>query len=968
MSQKFFRPWTIVLVVLLGLTGAVLWTHNSRPEQRSTTAALRVLGSQQAAHVAERNVPPADSLWPRWGGAVNSAEHGGSGFFDRKKAREFSASFAAADQKYIIDLNARALLPLAGTESLEAIFGAEKSPRTAYLQFSEHPTPAQRQLLAEKGVELLAYEAGYAWTARGTRDAFAAALDLPFVRATAALDGRDKMHTLVYAQAIPAYAQAADGSARLMLIGAPGTSAAALQDALAARPALAQAPTRAANPSVLGARVELAADIHLAGEIAALDEVAYVGLVPPPMKDRDATTDTESNIDDVRDGPSNLNGSGVKVALRELGRMAEHADFASRLIYVENDASTGSSNSGHATAVTGVIGSDGSMQPTAKGVAPAVNMFAYSVTGNDAFATTDVLDAITRGIRISNHSYGPDGLSTWGDYQPESADWDGAIHNNGLIVVAAGNEETGGLFKHIDFFVGSKNTICVGAANSSARAEDTNDSPPVAKADGLASYTEFGPMQDGRVKPDLVAFGGNGSNGGVTLDAGTNATQVNSGTSFSTPAVTGTAALIFQQYKTVFSLEPSAALTKALLCNTASDLGSPGPDAKYGFGIVNAEQAIATINLKQGSTSSPFLEDVLSNSSTKQYLIDVESMSELRITLCWMDVAGAPNAAKALVNDLNIDLVAPDGSKVFPFSLDPNNPSNAATATGPNTVDPIEQVLVANPQNGIWKINISGASIPAGSQPFAICCNSSLLPVTVSISASPDSGPAPLSVSFSGQLGGSGNDYKWDFGDGTSDQGADHFLVSHTYTTAGAYTAILTVNGVASATKVIIVSKKVGSAFASKASARLDFRSASGAPDDMFQFTLTSTDLARPATQAKLDLPQFTGMTWAIRAGGTRDGTMPTTKLTSLTLDPKGMFRSTTLNFKLTLSKGAMQVQFKKTALEDIFAAQGMTRDPASSNIYDMPVEIENDATIFRGVLRMQYKNRNGMNATAKGL
>jgi len=968
MSQKFFRPWTTVLVVLFGLAGAALLTHGSRPTQPSTTIVLHESASPQAAPHLESKSPPADSHWPRWGGAVNSADRDGAGFFDRKKARAFSASFAVAEQKFIIDLNARAFLPLVGTESLDAIFGAEKSPRTAYLQFSEHPTQAQRQILAEKGIELLAYEAGYAWTARGTRDAFSAALDLPFVRAAAALDGRDKMHTLVYSQTIPPYAQAADGSARLMLIGAPGTSAVALQNALSARPALAQAPTRVANPSVLGARIELAADVHLAAEIASLDEVAYVGLIPPPLKDRDATTDTESNIDDVRDGPLNLNGSGVKVALRELGRMDAHADFASRLIYIENDASSGSSNSSHATAVTGVIGSDGSTQPTAKGVAPAVNMFAYSVTGTDAFATTDVLDAITRGIRLSNHSYGPDGLSVWGDYQPESADWDGAIHNNGLIVVAAGNEEVGGLFKHIDFFVGSKNTICVGAANSSARAEDPNDSPAVAKADGLASYGEFGPMQDGRVKPDLVAFGGNGSNGGVTLDAGTNSTQVNSGTSFSTPAVTGISALVFQQYKAVFGLEPSAAVTKALLCNTASDLGSPGPDAKYGFGIVNAEQAIAAINLKQGSANSPFLEDVVSNSVTRQYQIDVQNMSELRITLCWMDVAGSPNAAKALVNDLNIDLVAPDGSQVFPFSLDPNNPSNAATATGPNTVDPIEQVLVANPQNGVWKINVSGASIPNGSQAFALCCNSSLLPVTVSVSASPESGPAPLSVLFSGQQGGSGNDYKWDFGDGTTDEGADHFQVSHTYTTAGAYIATLTVNSAASATKTIIVSKKVGSAFASKASSRLDFRSDASAPDDAFQFTLTSTDMARPTLQAKLDLPQFTAMNWVIRAGGTRDGTVPTTKLTSLTLDAKGMFRSTTLNFKLTLNKGAMLVQFKKTALEDVFAAQGMTRDPASSNVYDMPVEIENDATIFRGVLRMQYKNKNGMNATAKGL
>jgi PKD repeat protein len=967
--KRNYRPWIVALFVLSGVAGgALLYFSSQHPAVSNSHISEIPPAVSSPRKPVPSSAPIVNSNWPRWGGALNSAEQAGAGFFDRKKAREFSASVDAAERKYIIELNARALLPLTGEDALDTIFGADTAPRTAYLQCFEHPTPAQRQALADVGIALLSYSAGYAWTARGSRESFAAALALPFVRAAAALDGRDKMHALVFAGKIPDYATAADGSARLMLIGAPGTGAETLRDALAKSPALSQRPSRVATPSVLGERVELAADIHLAPEIAALDAVAYVGLVPPPMGQRDAITDTESNVSDVRDAPSNLTGAGVKVALRELGRMDAHADFASRLTYIENDASTGPSNSAHATAVTGVIGSDGSTQPTAKGVAPGVNMLAYSVTGDDAFTTADVRDAVARGVRISNHSYGPDGLSVWGDYQPESADWDDAIRKNGLVVVAAGNEEVGGLFKHIDFFVGSKNTICVGASNSSARAEDANDAPPVAKADGLASYTEFGPMQDGRVKPDLVAFGGDGSGTGVTLDLGTNATQSNSGTSFSTPAVTGIAALVFQQYKTVFGLEPSAALTKAILCNTACDLGTPGPDAKYGFGIANAEQAIAAINLKQNSANSPFLEDVVDNSATKQYSIDVQNMSELRITLCWMDVAGSPSVSKALVNDLDLELIAPDASKVFPFSLDPNNPSNAATATGPNSVDPIEQIVVANPMNGVWKINVSGASIPGGSQAFAVCCNASLLPLTVGISASPDSGPAPLSVMFSGQQGGTANDYKWDFGDGTIEQGADKFQVSHSYMTAGAYTTTLTVNGAASATKVVIVTKKLSNVVASKGSLKLDYRGSEGASDDTFQFTLTSTDLARPAAQAKLDLPQFAGQSFTVRAGGTADGTMPTTKITTITLDTKGMLRSLSTNFKLNLAKGTMQVQFKKTALEKIFAAIGMTRDPASSNFYEVPVEIENDTTIFRGVLRMDYKNKTGTSGSARGI
>jgi len=38
------------------------------------------------------------------------------------------------------------------------------------------------------------------------------------------------------------------------------------------------------------------------------------------------------------------------------------------------------------------------------------------------------------------------------------------------------------------------------------------------------------------------------------------------------------------------SLEPSA-LLRALLANTATDLGRPGPDFQFGYGLMNAEPA-----------------------------------------------------------------------------------------------------------------------------------------------------------------------------------------------------------------------------------------------------------------------------------------------------------------------------------------------------------------------------------------
>jgi hypothetical protein len=897
-------------------------------------------------------VPATPAPGFAWAGARNSAAADGAGCFDRTAARRFVEAVPHHERKYIVELNARAFLPEPGRENVAAALGKDGGAHVAYLQFRDHPDANQRREVAARGVELLSYCTGYAWVARGTAAAFENACGLDFVRAVASVDARDRMHPLVFRGVTPPYAQAADGRTRFVLLAQPGTTPAAVAGELARTPALAGLRAQPATPSVLGPRFEVVAPAAVARVLAALDSAAFLSLVPPPAASRDATTDRSSNISAVRDNPPSLTGAGVKVAVREVGRMDPHTDFATRLTYMDNNGDTFSSAINHATGVTGQIGSSGVAQPTAKGVAPGVTMLAYALT-NDTFDVTDVVDAARQGARLSNHSYGPADLFVWGDYDTLSADWDAALRSNDLVAVFASNEETGGLYKHIDFLVGAKNTICVTATTAAANA---GDGAGVVRSNGIASFVEFGPMNDGRVKPDLAAFGDN-----VTLVRGSSDVQTNSGTSFSAPAVTGVAALAQEYYKTVVGREPSAPLMKALLCNAAADLGLRGPDAIYGFGIVDAKEAVATIAKRQAPTLTPFVEDVITNGGSKSFTVSLQGAAQLKVTLCWFDPAGSPSAAKALVNDLDLAVEAPDGTPHYPFSLSADTPSLPATNTGANTVDPIEQIIVDAPADGTWTVRVLGTSIFDGPQAFAVCLNQAAVPppLLAAITASPSSGPAPLTVLFSAADSlGQPTNYTWTFGDGGALEGAGLVQVEHTYAAAGSYTATVMLDGASSASTVVYVSKREVAATPGKLRARLSFRGSDAEADDSVSFALQVAEFVMSSTQAREALKSrvFEGRRFAIKLGGSADGTTGATKVGDVILNDRASFTSPELSFRLNPVKGEIRATLRRTALEGAFAASGMTRFAGSTGVHDFPVELETPDAVYRAVFTVEYK------------
>lgn len=157
-----------------------------------------------------------------------------------------------------------------------------------------------------------------------------------------------------------------------------------------------------------------------------------------------------------------------------------------------------------------------------------------------------------------------------------------------------------------------------------------------------------------------------------------------------------------------------AATLKGLIIHTADSLGEPGPDYRFGWGLMNTRAAAEQILLQADHTNAHFLvESVLSNSATNQYTFHWNGTDPIRATLSWTDPAGDEKSdlndpTPVLVNDLDLRVRAPDGVTVFyPYVLDPANPAAAATA-GDNTLDNVEQVWLAEPpQPGEYTLEIS---------------------------------------------------------------------------------------------------------------------------------------------------------------------------------------------------------------------------------------------------------------------
>ncbi|MEX0643625.1 MAG: DUF1467 family protein [Pirellulales bacterium] len=193
----------------------------------------------------------------------------------------------------------------------------------------------------------------------------------------------------------------------------------------------------------------------------------------------------------------------------------------------------------------------------------------------------------------------------------------------------------------------AKNTLVVGAILDVTR-ESFGDTDEASGAGDVVSaeFSAWGPVDDGRVKPDIVA---NGTDVYAPRAASNSDYESGSGTSFAAPAVSGAAALLIEHYNALHGRPASApvrsATTKGLLIHTATDAGLEGPDYQYGWGVVDAQRAADMLSdwkRTSGPISTHAIFERTYAGSVLSQQIESDGQQPIKVTLAWTDPPGAP--------------------------------------------------------------------------------------------------------------------------------------------------------------------------------------------------------------------------------------------------------------------------------------------------------------------------------------
>ena len=452
----------------------------------------------------------------------------------------------------------------------------------------------------------------------------------------------------------------------------------------------------------------------------------------------------------------------------------------------------------------GVDRSDG-MAPGAKVVFQDVGSRTGALAGLMFADQADLhTQAYASGVRVHNNSYGREDNFCGYDQDSQQIDQFSFEKPDYLIVFAAGN-------------AGPKASTLGGEGSTAKNSLSVGACTPGWKDNGedLVSFSSRGPTNDGRIKPDIVAPGVietatedngealpdlkdvNGRPVSVSrCDNGNCAVAMTAGTSFSAPTAAGMAVLARQYFTDGYypsgkrnpsdARTPSSALLRAVLLNSSRPLRGgiatfygafsvrgtvPAiPSPEQGFGRITLDD---TLYLEGDRRDLSVLADIasseaegpLSTGESKSYTIPVKAGEPLRVTLAWIDPPSSTRAAINLVNDLDLDVTAPDGS-LYRGNVNMKDSVNLPINPGDpsDTLNPQEVVIIPEPMAGPWLITVRARAVPGVGSIFGVDTTRQGYALVASgdIGTAPDVLKPRLSLQIDSLNGGCDNDKSLD--------------------------------------------------------------------------------------------------------------------------------------------------------------------------------------------------------------
>ncbi len=398
---------------------------------------------------------------------------------------------------------------------------------------------------------------------------------------------------------------------------------------------------------------------------------------------------TLNRISTVHSKYVTLTGEDLVVSIKEKPFDRQDIDLRNRIVLNDqfDEAFTQ-----HATVMATIAAGAGNSDPSGRGAASAAR-----ITTSDflQLSPDNGSDLTALGVTVQNHSYGVGIENYYGiesnEYDKHCRDFPAMVH-----VFSSGNDgdkaDVAGVYAGIIGFANltgqfktSKNTLSVGSSD---------------KFGNVVARSSRGPSQDGRVKPEVIAYGDAGSSDAAAV-------------------VSGISLLIQQYYQDLQGNLPPSSLVKAILINSADDSARPEVDFEAGFGNADALGSVKTIE-----QNNFFLGNASQDDDAIHTINIPPGVHQLKATLVWNDPEALPNAVQALINDLDFELVhVSSGNRWKPWVLSHYPLRDSLLLNAKRKVDhvnTVEQITLKSPVPGDYELHVKGFNVPQGPQAYCV--------------------------------------------------------------------------------------------------------------------------------------------------------------------------------------------------------------------------------------------------------